>query len=264
MLEKSADIDFILLGCDGIFDQLEDNEVLQSVWSSLKDPLTKKSNLHLQCGMVVEMVIKGALVRNSLDNLTAILICFDNFEKIFNGQITTIISHKKKEKKIENSIILSPIKLNFKSSKFKFSDKSQIKNSTTSIFSPSSSTQAESENKQKLYKEDKLIIKNTGSNNEINEAFKVTNTKSTKPGLKFPNINLSMNNLKYLKTEPDQSTPTQFNSNRAINKVYDATLGTIEEIERKDKLFNHGDRMEMSHRNLMSFYIKNGSSNNYN
>lgn len=70
--------DFIVLGCDGIFDKLTNREVISSIWSGLDD--TNPPNVHAACGIAVEAVIKSAMIRKSLDNLTAVLISFPSFK----------------------------------------------------------------------------------------------------------------------------------------------------------------------------------------
>lgn len=73
-----------MIGCDGIFDQLTDIEIIDAIWNSLKDDTLRKNNIHLQCGVIVELILKASLARKSLDNVTCILICFNNFEKKYN------------------------------------------------------------------------------------------------------------------------------------------------------------------------------------
>jgi protein phosphatase 2C family protein 2/3 len=86
-------LDFITLGCDGIYDQLSDQDVAQCFWMTMKDSL-KAQNLHLQCGMAVDMIIKTSLVRKSLDNVTCVFIAFDNLERVFNKSSDTEIIEK--------------------------------------------------------------------------------------------------------------------------------------------------------------------------
>lgn len=47
---------------------------------------TKCKNIHLQSGVGVDMIIKTALVRRSLDNVTCVMIAFSNFEKLFKNE----------------------------------------------------------------------------------------------------------------------------------------------------------------------------------
>lgn len=41
----------------------------------------KSKNIHEQCGVGVDMIIKSAMSRKSLDNVTCLIIAFENFEK---------------------------------------------------------------------------------------------------------------------------------------------------------------------------------------
>ncbi len=64
---------------------------MDAIWQSLCDPNLKKKNIHLQCGIAVELILKSSLTRKSLDNVTCILVFFNNFENAFNS--TTISSN---------------------------------------------------------------------------------------------------------------------------------------------------------------------------
>lgn len=72
---------------DGIYDQLSDQEVTECIWLSLQETIREK-NIHLQCGVAVDLVLKSSLIRRSLDNVTCVLIVFDNFEKCYNNNIS--------------------------------------------------------------------------------------------------------------------------------------------------------------------------------
>ena len=80
------DHDFIIMGCDGIFDKLSNKEAVQCVWNSVKSDLAL--NVHHQCGVGIETILKNALMRRSLDNVTSLIIAFENFkESVFgNGK----------------------------------------------------------------------------------------------------------------------------------------------------------------------------------
>ena len=71
--------DFIVMGCDGIFDQLSNEDVIQCVWNSVLQEKGKK--LHQQCANAVDSIIKNSLMRQSLDNVTCIVISFSNFKR---------------------------------------------------------------------------------------------------------------------------------------------------------------------------------------
>lgn len=87
--------DFIVMGSDGIFDKISNRECIQCMWNSLRDERTK--DVHQQTGKGVEWVIKNSLFRKSLDNVTIVIITFENFERIFS----------KEERKTSDSTTLS-------------------------------------------------------------------------------------------------------------------------------------------------------------
>ena len=72
--------DFIIMGCDGIFDRLSNKEVLQCAWNSVNDNVSP--NIHKMCGLSVEYVLKNSLLRRTLDNVTVVMIAFSNFKHI--------------------------------------------------------------------------------------------------------------------------------------------------------------------------------------
>lgn len=51
----------------------------------MKDDIKSKT-IHGQCALGVDMVMKSSLVRRTLDNVTILLVGFQNFESIFNEQ----------------------------------------------------------------------------------------------------------------------------------------------------------------------------------
>ena len=92
------DIDYFILGCDGIFDQLSSKDVFKCVSLVLeknKDLLEKnrynKTNkdeykslygnnvdIHSTCGDIVDLILKAAMIRQSYDNVTCLIVCFKN------------------------------------------------------------------------------------------------------------------------------------------------------------------------------------------
>ena len=89
------DIDFFILGCDGIFDQMSSDDVFKCVQVVIernkelyenknkdKDKYESlygnKVDIHTTSGDIVDMILKGAMLRQSYDNVTCLLICFKN------------------------------------------------------------------------------------------------------------------------------------------------------------------------------------------
>ena len=75
---KKEDIDFFILGCDGIYDQMSNKEVLDCAWMILneKDNMLIKEckNIHNQSGLIVDLILKSSLARKSFDNVTCLFI----------------------------------------------------------------------------------------------------------------------------------------------------------------------------------------------
>ena len=88
--------DFLVLGCDGIFDQIDNQEVIDCVWMTMDDT-TRAKNINAQCALGSDMIMKSSLVRRTLDNVTVAIIAFSNFEKVhkdFSMKKTETLSPK--------------------------------------------------------------------------------------------------------------------------------------------------------------------------
>jgi protein phosphatase PTC2/3 len=77
-----------VLGCDGIFDKMSNHDVAQCVWNSVADNRTLKvaNNVHKQSGMGVEYILKNSLLRRTLDNVTVVMVAFNNFKRAVFGE----------------------------------------------------------------------------------------------------------------------------------------------------------------------------------
>ena len=72
--------DFIFIGCDGIFDRLSNTDVSSIVWNArISD---KCLDVHEFCRKCIENIITESLVRQSYDNVTGILIAFNNLQQM--------------------------------------------------------------------------------------------------------------------------------------------------------------------------------------
>ena len=78
--------DFICLGCDGIYDKMNNEESIKAVWRAAYDNFNHPSvkgtatDVHKLAGMGVEYILKNTLLRRSLDNVTVVLIAFSNLK----------------------------------------------------------------------------------------------------------------------------------------------------------------------------------------
>lgn len=67
-------MDFILLGCDGIFDKLSNNDIIRTIWDTLL--CSDSTDVPKISGDCVDMVIKHSAKVKSLDNITCVLVAF--------------------------------------------------------------------------------------------------------------------------------------------------------------------------------------------
>ena len=68
----------IFLG-DGIYDRLDNEKILNKIWSYKKKGKTF-DDIHLLCKQITDAIIKYSMEKNSFDNVTVIFIAFQNFE----------------------------------------------------------------------------------------------------------------------------------------------------------------------------------------
>ena len=80
--------DFIVLGCDGIFDKLENTQVIQAAWEGAKKKYFDRGQvIHSNCGSAVESILKASVAEKSLDNITVVIIAFKNLRKQLKTEI---------------------------------------------------------------------------------------------------------------------------------------------------------------------------------
>ena len=79
-IELSEEYNLIVLGCDGIFDVLTNEEILECVKIVLKEKKIKDIkdiNISELCGHFASMIIKSALAKDSFDNVSCIVIAIN-------------------------------------------------------------------------------------------------------------------------------------------------------------------------------------------
>ncbi len=93
-LKINRSVDFIVMGSDGIFDVMSNDEVTRSVWNTIESEDTTK--LHELLRIASENLIKDAMLKKSFDNVTVIIVGFPALEQKINptnfvqGSIETI------------------------------------------------------------------------------------------------------------------------------------------------------------------------------
>ena len=117
------DIDYFILGCDGIYDQLTSIDVFKclslvlernkKIVNNLNE--TEKANLHKNDidihttgGDIVDLILKAAMIRQSYDNVTCILVCFKNLLDIDYQYINENDNNNNNNNDIYGSIRRSP------------------------------------------------------------------------------------------------------------------------------------------------------------
>ena len=80
--------DFIVMGCDGIFDDLSNQEVSDAVWYIFKNELKEKNyDIHGLTQDACDLIIKYALEKQTSDNLSCIVIGLEGLEKYLRNKI---------------------------------------------------------------------------------------------------------------------------------------------------------------------------------
>ena len=89
---NKTEIDFFIMGCDGIFDQMSNEEITECAWMILNNNVNNNENndesyeynfencnIHEKCGLIVDFIVKASMVRKSFDNVTCLMIAFNDF-----------------------------------------------------------------------------------------------------------------------------------------------------------------------------------------
>ena len=79
-IELGEEFNLIVLGCDGIFDVLSNEEILECVKIVLKEKNIKdinEVNISELCGDFASMIIKSALAKDSFDNVSCIVVAIN-------------------------------------------------------------------------------------------------------------------------------------------------------------------------------------------
>ena len=80
-IELDENYNFIVIGCDGIFDVLKNEDLLECINVILKEKKLKDKindeDIHQLCGDFASMILKSALAKGSFDNLSCIVIALN-------------------------------------------------------------------------------------------------------------------------------------------------------------------------------------------
>ena len=102
--------DFIVMGCDGIFDDLSNQEIVNAAWTVFKHRATEKNyDIHELTQEACDLVIKFGLEKQTTDNLSCIIIGLEGLEKFLKmnqlkKKVNNNMNNFKKEIKHSKSI----------------------------------------------------------------------------------------------------------------------------------------------------------------
>ena len=75
--DLNEEYNFIVIGCDGIFDVLSNGEIIECIKIVLKLNKGKNRKINELCGDFANMIIKSAMAKESFDNVSCIVIVFN-------------------------------------------------------------------------------------------------------------------------------------------------------------------------------------------
>ena len=95
--DLNGSVDFIVMGCDGIFDDLSNQEIINAAWLVFKNRGKEKNyDINELTKEACDIVMKFALEKQTSDNLSCIIIGFEGIEKF--------IKMNQLKKKVNNSM----------------------------------------------------------------------------------------------------------------------------------------------------------------
>ena len=97
VFDISSNDDFIVMGCDGIYDDLSNEEIVNAAWLAFKNRGKEKNyDIHELSMEACDLIIKYGLEKQTTDNLSCIIIGLEGVEKFLKAI--------KLKKKVNNSM----------------------------------------------------------------------------------------------------------------------------------------------------------------
>ena len=86
--EIKGNHDFIVIGCDGIFDKLSSKDAIHIAWQKVLmeaaesgDEKVDPAHSHKNCGHCVDGILRTSALRRTVDNVTAVVVAFDGLQR---------------------------------------------------------------------------------------------------------------------------------------------------------------------------------------
>lgn len=87
--------DFIVLGSDGLYDKLTNSDIVSEVWqNALKETNSTSFNEHRITLSCAQRVCKHSMNLKNMDNVSGIVICFQNFLDTLQGVYSSFSSQQ--------------------------------------------------------------------------------------------------------------------------------------------------------------------------
>jgi hypothetical protein len=80
--EIDAELDFVILACDGVFDRLENEDIINDVWKLLR--ARSFYSVHEAAEIIINSVFENSIRKMSYDNISIIFLGFENFVNAVN------------------------------------------------------------------------------------------------------------------------------------------------------------------------------------
>ena len=280
-LEKN-DVDYVIMGCDGIFDNLGSKDIFNIVDMTIEKSkkFNKENidgdnmNMHKTCGVIVDFILKAAMARKSLDNVSCIMVAFKDLinidEKINSCKNDTkaLNFSDKKKKNVLPSISLCNINYDYKNLGKDDEDLKQRRKSENDKNKKTKELNVINDNNNTIDNNNIIINsvkKNSDkkNNNYGNNAIKTDNNNIFKNKKRKIKLSLLTINNPEMETNNYNTIDSNFNR-RCSNKFY---IGSKNLYFPKNNhksvpknVFNTSTKLQNS-----NFYnINNNSRNNYN
>ena len=250
------DIDFFLLGCDGIFDQLTSKEAPDCAWNIINNNIdilkNKKNNnvfkgnygneinLNTTSGNVVDLILKASMIRKSFDNITCLFISFKDF---FCGINNSCYNYKVNNTK-NNIVKIKNKKLGLKDLLFKNNSHSNTDNNEKNV--------------------DKKEITNDSKQKDENEK-ELKKIISEPQFINKGNKDLSMNNKdKEINKEKEEKEEEkkELTDNKIINNNIKMSENNILKKNNDiDIISKTNEKKESIHHNRSNSFVENNNNN---
>ena len=262
-------VDYIIMGCDGIFDRIKSYEIFECVDTivekekeliknnirynnSFNTLYDKKLNMNSTCGNIVDIILRLSMLRKSYDNVTCIMIAFKDL--IFDKN-SKYKENNPKNKDKENNLTSSYDKNGLKSINEKYHKNNN--NNYIRLNKDIQITKVENENRKNMSKESsKPFYK------------KIENTNNSTNNM---DINKFKNNFLY--TEREKKNKININENNKENEIINQNNKKFQSQSQEKKirelinLFSINNKKRSDNDNasfLYNAYNSQGKENSYN